>query len=111
MNHLARLAAALAVTFFLALPADADDGTVLLELEVGKKATVGGANGRCDDLSVATITLDANAVITALKPGKTNCSARVGGLLRVYAVKVTAPAPAGPGGGTGASGGSERGEQ
>jgi hypothetical protein len=110
MNQFARLAAALAVTLCLALPAAADDGTVVLELEVGQKAKVGGANGRCDDLSVATITLDANAVITALKPGRTTCSARVGGLLRVYAVKVTAPGPAGPGGGTGASGGSQRGE-
>jgi hypothetical protein len=104
MHQPARLAA-LAVTLCLAVPAAADDGTVVLELEVGQKAKVGGANGRCDDLTVATITLDANAVITALKPGKTTCSARVGGLLRVYAVKVTAPPPPEPGGATGGTGG------
>ena len=98
---------ALAVTLCLALPVGAaDDGTIALELEVGKKARVGGASGRCDDLAVATITLDGDAVITALKPGKTTCSARVGGLLRVYAVKVKVPEPTpGPGG----PGASERG--
>jgi hypothetical protein len=104
------LAVAVAVIAVTAgIPATAaDDGTIGLELEVGRKARVGGASGRCDDLSVATITLDANAVITALKPGKTTCSARVGGLLRVYAVTVKAPQPPGPGGATGTTGGSER---
>jgi hypothetical protein len=115
MRQLARLVivAAAFSTVILGKPAAAaDDGTIALELEVGQKARVGGASGRCDDLSVATITLDGSAVITALKPGKTTCSARVGGLLRVYAVKVKAPPPPEPGGvtgETGASGGSERG--
>ncbi len=88
---------ALAVTLLAlgAAPAAADDGTIKLVLEVGQKATVGGASGKCDDVSVATITLDAQAVITALRPGRTTCSARVGGLLRVYDVKVVAPAPGG----------------
>jgi hypothetical protein len=92
--------AAVATLFTLgATPAVADDATVTLVLEVGQKATVGGASGKCDDLSVATITLDAQAVITGLKPGRTTCSARVGGFLRVYDVTVNAP-PAGgdPGG-------------
>ena len=90
-----RTPAALAVAVTLlasgAPPAAADDGTVKLVLEVGQRATVGGASGKCDDPGIATITLDAQAVITALRPGRTTCSARVGGLLRVYDVTVTAP--------------------
>jgi hypothetical protein len=88
---------ALAVTLLApgAPPAATDDGTVRLVLEVGQRATVGGASGKCDDPGVATITLDAQAVITAVKPGRTTCSARVGGLLRVYDVKVVAPTPGG----------------
>jgi hypothetical protein len=105
-----RTPAALAVAVTLlasgAPPAAADDGAVKLVLEVGQRATVGGASGKCDDPGIATITLDAQAVITAVKPGRTTCSARVGGFLHVYDVKVVAPggaptAPPRPGDATG----------
>ena len=83
---------ALATLFTLGVtPALAEDGPTRLLMNVGQKVTVGGASGKCDDLGVATITLDAQAVITAVKPGKTTCSARVGGLLRIYQVEVTVP--------------------
>lgn len=92
------LAAALVVAAFglAPIPAAAQDAPTRLELKVGEEATVGGANGRCDDPGIATITLGAQAIITGVKPGTTICSARVGGLLRVYEVKVVAahaPAP------------------
>jgi hypothetical protein len=89
---------ALAVTLLApgAPSASAGDGTITLTLEVGQRATVGGASGKCDDPGIATITLDAQAIITAVKPGRTTCSARVGGLLRVYDVKVVAPTPGDP---------------
>ncbi len=107
-----RTPAALAVAVTLLVSgvplAAADEGTVKLVLEVGQKATVGGASGRCDDPGIATITLDAQAVITAVKPGRTTCSARVGGFLHVYDVTVVTPTPGGdptapprPGDGTG----------
>jgi hypothetical protein len=38
--------------------------------------------------------MGAQAVITGVKPGTTTCSARVGGLLRIYEVKVRAPGDA-----------------
>jgi hypothetical protein len=89
-----RLAVA-AVILALATPAAAADGRILLELEVGQKKVVGGYSGRCDDLSVATITLNEPATITALKPGTTICSARSVGPHRVYEVMVKAPATGG----------------
>ena len=92
-----------------ATTAAADDAAIKLVLEVGQKAIVGGASGKCDDLGVATITMDAQAVITALNPGRTTCSARVGGLLHVYDVTVTARPPGGDPGGPGRPGESERG--
>jgi hypothetical protein len=95
MRTPAALAVAVTLLALGASPAQAEDGTVQLVLEVGQKATVGGASGKCDDPGIATITLDAQAVITALRPGRTTCSARVGGFLRVYDVKVVAPTPGG----------------
>lgn len=84
-----------AVILALATPAVAD-GPIQLELEVGQKAVVGGYNAMCDDPTIATITLGGQAVITALKPGRTTCSARVNSVLRVFDVKVKAPPPGGP---------------
>jgi hypothetical protein len=95
MRHLARLALVAAGLALAAPAAAADAGVIPLELEVGQKVTVGGLTAMCDDATVATITLGGQATITALKPGRTTCSARVGGLLRVYDVKVKAPPPAG----------------
>jgi len=87
------VAAVIALAAFTlgATPAAAQDAPTRLELKVGEAATVGGASGRCDDPSVATITMGAQAIITGVKPGTTTCSARVGGLLRIYEVKVRAP--------------------
>lgn len=89
--------AAAAVVLALATPAAAADGAVQLELEVGQKAVVGGYTAMCDDPTVATITLGGQATITALKPGRTTCSARVNAVLRIFDVKVKAPAPGQPG--------------
>jgi hypothetical protein len=55
---------------------------------------VGGDQGRCDDLTVATISLDAVAKLTGLKPGTTTCSARTQGGRRVFRVKVEPAKPA-----------------
>jgi ABC-type xylose transport system permease subunit len=106
------LTALAALVLRLSLSAPAPDAPTRLELEVGTTATVGGASGMCDDTSVATITLGAQAVISALKPGTTTCSARVNGLRRVYQVVVTAPVPVGvpaalPSRGSGSGSGSE----
>ena len=91
-----RLAAAAAI-LALATPAAAN-GPTRLELEVGQKVVVGGYTAMCDDPTVATITLGGQATITALKPGRTTCSARVNAVLRVFEVTVKAPAPGEPAG-------------
>jgi len=67
-----------------------------LAITLGEKATIGGYAGMCDDLSVATITLDANATITALKVGSTICSSQRPGGRVVYRVVVEAPKKADP---------------
>jgi hypothetical protein len=62
-----------------------------LTLEVGQKAVIGGYAGMCDDLKVATITLDANATITAIGPGSTLCSSlatAAGGTRKIVRVVV-----------------------
>ncbi len=85
--HLAALALA------ALLPAAAAEPPPELVVTVGGKVTIGGYAGRCDDLSVATITLDANATITGLKEGVTTCSAQGPGGRQVYRVVVRAPKP------------------
>jgi hypothetical protein len=95
-----RLYLAAAVTLALATPAAATEGPIQLELEVGQKVVVGGYTAMCDDPTIATITLGGQATITALKPGRTTWSARVNAVLRVFDVKVKAPAPGQPGGGS-----------
>jgi hypothetical protein len=64
----------------------------LVTLKVGERRAIGGFGGICDDLKVATITLDTNATITAVGPGRTLCSSRVGGsgggIRKVYRVVV-----------------------
>jgi hypothetical protein len=59
-----------------------------LVLQVGARAVVGGSAGRCDDLSVATITQDADATITALKVGTTLCSSKPTGPRQILRVVV-----------------------
>lgn len=82
------LALAAACAIVLAVPAAAADAPARLELEVGQTASIGGSSGMCDDPNVATITLNEPAVITAVKPGKTTCSARLMSVRRVYEVTV-----------------------
>ncbi len=76
-----------------AAPAGADEPKPI-KLGVGQKVTVGGRQGLCDDLSVATITLDNQAVITGLKQGVTLCSSFQVYGRQVYRVEVV---PAGQG--------------
>jgi hypothetical protein len=87
----------LCLALALAAPAAAEAYQKLV-LEVGSSKVIGGFGGICDDPSVATITLDTNATVTALKAGTTLCSSRVGGagggIRMVYRVEVVAP-PAG----------------
>jgi hypothetical protein len=59
-----------------------------LVLQVGAKVIVGGSAGMCDDLSVATITQDADATITALKVGTTLCSSKPTGSRQILRVVV-----------------------
>lgn len=90
--------AALALAVLLPAAAHAEEPPRLM-VTVGGKVTIGGYAGRCDDLTVATITLDANATITGLKEGSTICSAQGMGGRMVYRVEVRAPgrtAPATP---------------
>jgi hypothetical protein len=96
-----------AVILALAGPATAD-GPTRLDLEVGQKAVVGGYTAMCDDTTVATISLGGQATITALKPGRTTCSARVQGVLRIFDVRVKAPASPGPGAPRGPAGSEPR---
>ena len=63
-----------------------------LVVEVGEKVVIGGYTGMCDDPSVATITLDDRATITAVKVGTTICSSRVIGQRQVFRVVVEAKA-------------------
>jgi hypothetical protein len=86
-----RLSQVAALAALLAAPALAEEPPKLL-LRVGDQARVGGYAGMCDDLSVATITLDASAVITAVKPGTTICSSRLTGGRQVLRVVVEGPA-------------------
>lgn len=64
-----------------------------LTIPVGQEAVLGGNGGLCDDLSVATITLDGRATVTAKKVGHTICSSRVNGVRLVYRVEVVKPPP------------------
>jgi hypothetical protein len=84
------VAALAALSALIAAPALAEEPAKLV-LRVGEQSRVGGYAGMCDDLSVATITLDASAVITALKPGTTTCSSRFAGGRQVLRVVVEAP--------------------
>lgn len=84
--------AALVLALLLPAAARAEEPPRLV-VTVGGKVTIGGYAGMCDDLSVATITLDANATITALKVGSTICSAQRAGGRQVYRVEVRAPRP------------------
>ncbi len=59
-----------------------------LVIEVGEKVVIGGYTGMCDDPSVATITLDARATITAVRVGTTLCSSRVTGQRQIFRVVV-----------------------
>lgn len=86
--HLAALALAALVP--VAAVAEAPPELVVT---VGAKVTIGGYAGMCDDLSVATITLDANATITGLKEGATICSSQRAGGRQVYRVRVRLPKP------------------
>jgi hypothetical protein len=84
--------AAAALGVLAASPAGRADEPKRVELSVGDTLRLGGCGGRCDDVSVATITLDCNATLTALKPGRTLCSSDTGmngGLRQVYEVVVT----------------------
>lgn len=87
--------AALALAALLPAAAAAEPPPELV-VTLGGKVTVGGYAGRCDDLSVATITLDANATITGLKEGVTTCSAQRPGGRQVWRVVVRAPPPPAP---------------
>jgi len=78
------------------LPCRAEDAPERITLEVGQTRVMGGYAARCDDLQVVTVTLDANATLTGVKPGRTLCSsaaAHLGGARRVYEVVVTPKAP------------------
>lgn len=87
--------AALVVAVLLPASALAEEPPRLV-VPVGGKVTIGGYAGMCDDLSIATITLDANATITGLKVGTTICSSRLTGGRQVYRVEVREPTPAAP---------------
>jgi hypothetical protein len=88
----ATLAAALAAAL-LPAAAPAEELRTLV-LPVGATQVVGGDTGRCDDPSVATISLDATAKVTAVKVGTTLCSARTGAGRQVFRVQVVAAEPA-----------------
>ncbi len=94
-STLALAAAVLGLTLPRA-PALAVEGAAKLELEVGQRKVVGGDSGMCDDLSVASISLNEPATIVAVKPGRTICSSRVLSVRRIYEVTVKAPAPGEP---------------
>jgi hypothetical protein len=85
--------AALIAAVTLPAAAPAQDMRTLI-LPVGATHVVGGDAGLCDDLSVATISLDAVAKVTARKVGTTLCSARTGAGRQVFRVQVV---PAEPG--------------
>ena len=65
------MAVGLLAAALLAAPARADDAPTVT-LEVGQTYSAPGHSGRCDDLAVATITVN-GVTITALKPGRTVC--------------------------------------
>lgn len=90
MPRRARLAA-LAFAAALLAPAALAEEPPTLTIPVGEKVTIHGYAGMCDDLSVATITLDNDATITAVKEGTTRCSALRAGGRFVYRVVVVAP--------------------
>lgn len=105
MSKLARTAAALALAAALIPAAAPAEEPPKLTIPVGGKVAIHGYAGMCDDLSVATITLDANATITALKEGTTICSSmQVGGRMVYRVVVVPAGRPAAPKDGKGARG-------
>jgi len=96
MPRRARLAALALAAALLPLAAGAEPPPTLT-IPVGQKVAIHGYAGMCDDLSVATITLDANATITAVKEGRTTCSAiRAGGRFVYRVVVVPPPKPAAP---------------
>lgn len=89
--------AALALAAALLPPAALAQEPPTLTVAVGEKVAIQGYAGMCDDLTVATITLDANATITALKEGTTRCSSiRAGGRFVYRVVVVPPPKPAAP---------------
>lgn len=91
-----RTALALLALLPLTLPAEPAraDEPKPIKLGVGQRVTVGGNQGRCDDLKVATITLDNQAIITGLGQGVTLCSSFQIYGRQVYRVEVV---PAGQG--------------
>lgn len=82
------------LVLLLAAPgaAGADEAYRKLVVEVGEKVVIGGYTGMCDDPSVATITLDDRATITAVKVGTTVCSSWVTGQRQIFRVVVEAKA-------------------
>lgn len=104
MPRRARLAA-LALAAALLPPAAGAEEPPTLTIPVGEKVAIHGYAGMCDDLSVATITMDADATITALKEGSTRCSSmRAGGRFVYRVVVVAPPRPGAPKDGKGARG-------
>jgi hypothetical protein len=89
-----RLVLAALAAAALSMPAAQAEEPPRLVIPVGEKVRLGGSGGRCDDLAIATITLDDAATITALKAGTTTCSSMLLGVRRVVRVVVEAPPPA-----------------
>jgi hypothetical protein len=94
--RLAAIVAAAVAVAALAPAVRAEDRPARITLEVGEVKVMGGSNARCDDLTVVTVTLDANATLTGLAPGRTLCSSariELGGGRRVFEVVVTPKKP------------------
>jgi hypothetical protein len=89
--RLAALAAALAA--LLAAPGAGADEPRKVTLEVGASQPLGGYAALCDDATVVSVTLGAQAVVKGLKPGRTLCSVTTtaGGVRQVYEVVVVGP--------------------
>lgn len=86
-------AAALAAALLAPSAAPAEELRTLV-LPVGATQVVGGYQGMCDDLAVATISLDGAAKVTGVKAGTTICSVQTTGGRQVFRVKVEPQAPA-----------------
>lgn len=89
------LAAAALAAASLPAAAPAEELRTLI-LPVGATHVVGGDSGRCDDPSIATISLDAVAKVTGVKVGTTICSARTAAGRQVFRVQVVAAEPGKP---------------